>query len=198
MIDARTTILVDCDGVLVDWEYKFNSWMTRHGYQIKVNAGDHYRICDRFHDLDHDESSKLTRQFNESAAILTMPPLRDSVYWVKRLNWKMGFRYRVITSLSQDPDAQYLRRTNLMTLYGDIFDDIVCLDTGSDKDQALKAYAGTNCWWIEDKPENALVGLELGLRPILVAHGHNREFDHDRVPVAETWQQIYDIIYESA
>ena len=26
-------ILVDCDGVLLDWGYSFNRWMDRHGYE---------------------------------------------------------------------------------------------------------------------------------------------------------------------
>ena len=27
-------ILVDCDGVLFDWEYAFDQWMKKHGYKV--------------------------------------------------------------------------------------------------------------------------------------------------------------------
>jgi FMN phosphatase YigB (HAD superfamily) len=194
----NNTILVDCDGVLVDWETKFHAWMQRHGWQARDNHEQHYRISDRYHDLDVAHSRQLIQYFNESAAIRFIAPLRDSVYWVKRLNWKMGYRFHVITSLSRDPDAQALRKRNLQDLYGDVFDRILCLDTGSDKDHALDEYRDTNCWWIEDKPENALAGLDRGLRPILVTHDHNQAFSHDHVRTAGCWQEIYDIIYAEA
>lgn len=196
--DPTRTILVDCDGVLVDWETKFHNWMRRHGYLLRDDAEQHYRVSDRFHDITYQESKRLTRFFNESAAIANMPPLRDSVYWVKRLNWKMGFRFHVITSLSHDPDAQYLRRHNLLNLYGDIFDRVLCLDTGSDKDEILEQYRDTGCWWIEDKPENAMAGLVVGLKPILMKQGHNQRFSHAEIPVAPDWQTVYSIIYDSA
>lgn len=197
-VSPNNIILVDCDGVLVDWEAKFHTWMLARGFRARENHSDYYLISDRYHDLDRNQSKQLIRYFNESAAVRFMPPLRDSIYWVKRLNWKMGYRFHVITSLSSDLDAQNLRQQNLADLYGDVFDRVLCLDTGSDKDQALEQYRDSGCWWIEDKPENALAGLERGLRPILIAHDHNRSFGHDRVPVADCWQSVYDLIYSAA
>ena len=32
----KKLVLVDCDGVLVDWLYTFNNWMKEHGYQLRV------------------------------------------------------------------------------------------------------------------------------------------------------------------
>lgn len=197
-VNRHNTILVDCDGVLVDWEAKFHAWMLDHGYRPTQNHSEHYKIADRYHSLTTDQARTLIRYFNESAAVRFMAPLRDSVYWIKRLNWKMGFRFHVITSLSHNADAQALRRQNLLELYGDVFDSIQCLDTGSDKDEALAQYQGSDCWWIEDKPENALAGLSLGLRPILMAHDHNRDFRHDHVPTMQCWQEIYDFIAEQS
>jgi len=31
----RTKILVDCDGVLMNWEYAMNCWMQQRGFEIK-------------------------------------------------------------------------------------------------------------------------------------------------------------------
>lgn len=191
-------ILIDCDGVLLDWVSKFDQWMGQRGYQQRPNAKDYYRVHERFEDLDYTASKKFTRIFNESAAIGFLAPLGDSVYWVKKLNWAMGYRFTVVTSLSLDSDAQQLRCLNLRNLYGDIFDRVICLDTGSDKDQALAEFAGTGCWWIEDKPENALAGARAGLRSILLSHDHNRDFDHADVARADSWQDIYQLIAQSS
>jgi hypothetical protein len=67
------------------------------------------------------------------------------------------------------------------------------LDTGAHKDEALEEYEGTGCWWVEDKPENADVGYRLGLKSILVEHGHNMHLQCP-YPIAKTWKQIYYII----
>ena len=51
---------------------------------------------------------------------------------------------------------------------GDAFIEVVCLDTGADKDDILveygKKYPGS--YWIEDKPENVQSGMNVGLQGI--------------------------------
>jgi len=187
------TILTDCDGVLLDWEWAFGIWMQERGYVQRPNAKDYYTIHDQFDNLTWTEAKKFTRLFNESAAIGFLPPLRDSVYWVRRLNEELGYRFICITSLSTDVNAQKLRRMNLEKYYGDVFDDVVCLETGSDKHEALDKFAGTGHWWIEDKPENADVGFERGLRSILIEHGHNMKHTCP-YPIVKNWKEIFEIV----
>ena len=71
-----------------------------------------------------------------------------------------------------------------------MFDDYVYLACGADKTEALAKYEGTECWWIEDKPENAEVGASFGLNPILVAHDHNAYYEGD-IPRYWKWKEIY-------
>ena len=186
-------ILVDCDGVLLDWEWAFNVWMTERGFVQRPNAKDYYKISDQFENLSMAEAKKFTKLFNESAAIGFLPPLRDSVYWVRRLNEELGYRFICITSLSTDVNAQKLRRMNLEKYYGHVFDDIICLPTGSDKHEALDAFVGTEYFWVEDKPENADVGFERGLKSILIEHGHNMHHACP-YPIVKNWREIFDII----
>jgi len=67
----------------------------------------------------------------------------------------------------------------------------VYLDTGADKDEALEQYRDSGCFWIEDKAENAELGIELGLESILVDHTFNQECTVQR---AKSWKEIYGII----
>jgi hypothetical protein len=84
---------------------------------------------------------------------------------------------------------------NLAKLFGDTaFEKVVCLDTGADKDQALKPYENTGCYWIEDKYDNALVGYNLGLKPLLMEHGHNMHFYHEHIPLVKTWKDVFSIV----
>ena len=65
--------------------------------------------------------------------------------------------------------------------------------SGAPKNDVLDSYRGTECYWIEDKAENADVGAERGLNSILMAHDHNRDY----VGPAErlgNWEQIYNRI----
>jgi hypothetical protein len=84
---------------------------------------------------------------------------------------------------------------NLKKLFGETaFEKIVCLDTGADKHEALTLYQNSGCVWVEDKPENAEVGLDLGLRSILMEHGHNMNHANERIPVVKNWREIYELI----
>lgn len=184
-------ILTDCDGVLLDWEYAFRTWMESHGH--KVVAEGEYKIHKTF-GLEKNASKKLVRMFNESAAIGFLPPLRDAVHYIRKLHEEHGYVFQCITSLSTDYHAGLLRRKNLERLFGEgVFEGITCLDTGADKDEALDDYAGTDCYWIEDKPENATLGQKFGLDPILIAHDHNRDYVGE-YPRVQTWKEIYDLI----
>ena len=187
-------ILVDCDGVLLDWEYAFDQWMKRHGYKIS-QTGEY--LMNIKYGIEKKESKRLIRMFNESATIRKLPPLRDAIKYVKKLHEEHGYIFHAITSLSNDQYAQHLRSKNLRELFGETaFERYVYLDTGADKDEALAEYAGTECWWCEDKPENALVGAGVGLNSILMNHQHNQSFDDAKYNVTRVnnWKEIYNII----
>jgi hypothetical protein len=187
-------ILTDSDGVLTDWEYAFDIWMLQHGFNKQNGAEFKYDMGTRY-GIDKEQSKKLIRIFNESAAIGFLPPLRDAMYYVKKLVEEHGFRFHVITSLSNDANAQELRKMNLRKLFGKVaFEKFVFLDTGADKDQALEPYRDTGYYWIEDKKINCEVGHAMGLKSILMEHGHSLDYNHPNIPVVKNWREIYDII----
>ena len=189
----KQLILVDADGVLLNWEYAFSIWMETHGFVKQPGSDFEYDIGRRYN-IDYAQGRKLIKMFNESAAIGFLPPLRDAMYWVKRLHEEHGYVFHCITSLSLDPSAGKLREMNLRKLFGKTaFERVVCLDTGADKHDALAEYQDSDCYWIEDKPENADVGHALGLKSILVEHGHNMNYLCS-YPIVKNWREIYAII----
>ena len=184
-------ILTDCDGVLFDWEYAFDQWMHKHDYVVEA-TGD-YRM-DVKYGLDRKETMRLIRMFNESAVIRKLPPLRDAIHYVKKLHAEHGYIFHAITSLSKDDYSQHLRTKNLREMFGDsVFDKYIYLDTGADKDEVLEYYRGSGCYWIEDKPQNVDLGIELGLDGILVNHDHNSDYN-GKAKCINNWKEIYTII----
>jgi hypothetical protein len=185
-----TVILTDVDGVLLNWEYAFNTWMKHHGYQLQKDSHLSYDMHLRY-GLSREEKSKLVKHFNESAAIGFLPPLRDAVHYVQKLHREHGYVFHVITSLSLDHNAQRLRTMNLQKLFGEtVFERFVYLDTGADKDEALAEYKGSGLLWVEDKTENAIVGKNLGLESVLIEHSHNMNVTD--VPLMKNWKDVYE------
>jgi hypothetical protein len=187
-------ILTDCDGVCLDWEYAFDVYLQTHGFN-KVEGGNlKYNIGKRY-GIDPEQGKKLVKIFNESAGIGFLPPLRDAMYYIKRLHEEHGYVFHAITSLSKDENAQALRTMNLKKLFGETaFEKFIYLDTGQDKDEALKPYQGTGLWWIEDKIVNCQTGYDLGLKPLLMEHGHNMDYNDPTIPRVKNWKEIYERI----
>ena len=159
-------ILTDCDGVLLDWEEGFSVWMEHHGHE-KVEGYQYlYNIGQRY-GMSSEAGNKLVNQY----------------------------KFICITSLSLDPYAEKLRRRNLRKLMGDAFLDVVCLDTGADKDIILEEYGVDypGAYWIEDKPENVDWGIDAGLSGILIEHGHNMDYNGSAI-IVKNWKEIYNLI----
>ena len=185
-------ILTDCDGVLLDWEHSFHQWMQSHGYTLDVEATAEYEVALMYNILP-EEKRRLVKLFNESANIGHLTPFRDAVKYVRKLHEEYGYVFRVITSQSLDPYANQLRERDLSGVFGTASEIVQCLDSGADKDEALAEYRETNCYWIEDKPENADVGYARGLKSILIAHNHNANYDGPATRV-QNWKEIYELI----
>jgi len=182
-------ILTDCDGVLLNWEYSFHVWMSQKGYDRKSSI--EYDLIHHY-DVDKPEIKKLIREFNESAAIGFLPPLRDAMYYVDLLHRKHGYVFHMITSLSKDPNAQKLRIMNTKKIFGETaFEKFVFLDTGEDKDEELAKYKNSGYIWIEDKIENAETGLKFGLNSVLMEHGHNMNHVNSDIHIVKNWEQLY-------
>ena len=185
-------ILTDADGVLLDWEYAFDVYMQQHGFN-KINALK-YNIGTRY-GIDNEQGKRLIKIFNESAHMGFLPPLRDAMYYVKRLHEEHGYVFHCITSLTKDENAQELRKMNLRKLFGQTaFEKFIFLDTGADKDEALEQYRDTGYWWIEDKITNAQVGQQLGLKSLLMEHGHNMDYEDNNIPRVKNWRDVYERI----
>jgi len=188
----KKIILTDADGVLLDWEFAFSVWMEQHGFQKQEDSQFKYDIGKRY-GIEKEQAKKLIKMFNESAHMGFLPPLRDAMYYVKRLHEEYGYVFHCITSMSSDENAQELRKMNLRKLFGKTaFTKFIILETGADKDEVLEQYRGKGYWWIEDKITNAEAGHQVGLKSLLMEHGHNMEFEHPEIPRVKNWKEVFD------
>lgn len=195
-MNNKKKMVCDADGVLVNWEYAFNLWVQDLGLVPVPGTEKVYDLSVKY-GISKENCRNIVRKFNSSISIGYLPAMRDSVEYVTRLSQE-GYVFDVVTSLSLDPFAQKLRTQNLKKLFGNVFDQIHYLDTGANKDEVLfNNYYNSGLIWIEDKIENANAGFVYGLKPILLAHGHNFEYRNEYIPVAKNWKEIYDMVKES-
>ena len=192
------------DGVLLEWEQHFTKWMLQKSYfdddgnryfphKLLSNKQDEYEMAIRF-GVSKKEIRALIREFNRSAWMGTQRPMEESQTWVKLLAAE-GWTFIPITSQTSDIPAQQLRKRRLGELFGDhVFTNYHILGTGADKDSALAEFHGTGLYWVEDKPHNAVAGLKYGLKPILIDHQYNRDFEHPDVIRVNNWQDIHKLL----
>ena len=197
MINKNKIILTDCDGVCLDWEYGFHTWMSTHGHELKNN--NLYSVAKQY-EMTDENAKRQVEIFNSSASMGFLPPLRDSQYYIKLLAEKLGYRFVAVTSLSNDESAQKLRTCNLKKLFGnDTFVEYHYLGCGDDKDEILLELANKyeGSVWVEDKYINAEVGADAGFDSLLMEHGHNLNYSgDDRVTTVKNWEQIYNYVSE--
>ena len=223
MPTSNRVILTDVDGVLLEWEKHFTEWMLQRSYfenevgdgyvgkkiypyKLKEGGESSYEMADRFELTKYDNEAmerfgltktqirKEIREFNKSAWMGTQLPMQESQTWVKLMAAE-GWTFIPITSQTSDIPAQQLRKRRLGELYGDhVFINYHILGTGADKDSALAEFHGTGLYWVEDKPKNAVAGLNYGLKPILIDHPYNRDFEHPEIIRVNNWKEIYQIV----
>jgi FMN phosphatase YigB (HAD superfamily) len=184
-------IIVDCDGVLLDWAYAFDVWMGEHGYERISNTNHHYGQALRY-GITEDEATRQIKKFNESGCVGFIPVYKDAVEYVNKL-YNLGWRFEVISSLDKDKYAQNLREKNLIHLFGKVFDFIDCsLDYTIGKEEYLmQRYSGKEYYWVEDSVKNAESGLKVGLVSVIMDNEYNKEWKGPRV---QNWKEFYQMI----
>jgi hypothetical protein len=188
--EYHKVILTDADGVLLNWGYAFDIWMREKGFEC-LNPLE-YDIA-KIYEIEKSVAKRLVREFNESAHMGFVPPLRDAMQYVRKLHEEHGYVFHLITSMSKDENAQKLRTMNIKKLFGETaFVKFIYLDTGADKDEVLAEYEGTEYVWVEDKVENAEVGARFGLDSLVMEHGYN--MDNEEFPLMKGWKDVYDYV----
>lgn len=192
----KNVILTDVDGVLLHWENAFVDWMHKHGFETKIRGEfDHAGIdVSKQFGIPVTDALRYIRIFNETVEIGHLPPLRDSIKYVRKLHEEHGYVFHAITSFSTDARSYDLRKKNLRDLFGKTaITKLVALGIGESKAASLKPYGGKGMVFIEDRIDNSDLAISLGIEAILMEHDYNLHYDGAALRV-KNWREIYDYI----
>lgn len=187
-------IVTDYDGCCAYWEHGFHMWMVAKGYQEQTKGS--YEIEDKY-GISADESAMLVTSFNESAALKHLPPIKDAIKYIRKLHEEHGYVFHCISAIPNTQDMHDARMENIHNLFGKTaFERLILCGPSKNKKELLKEYKGSECFWIEDVPENLEYGLEYSMRGLLMDRHYNKNY----LTIApyshrvNNWREIYSHI----
>lgn len=166
------TVLLDCDGVLLEWDLAFARWCRQHHDIDPSLDGPQSWGLGEWLGTDDKTALDLVARFNASPCFGNIWPCTKALQGVFELV-QDGHRIEVVTSCSDDASAIAARKKNLLTSFGDVFDKLHCLPLGASKDVVLSNYA-PGAIWVEDNYTHALAGRILGHHTFMIKRSHNR------------------------
>jgi hypothetical protein len=188
-------ILTDCDDVLLNWSLGFKNFCEiEKGVKFSSAEPDEWNLTSWVGVPDHTVGEWIHQFNSESWEFGALPAFHDALVNIPKLTAR-DYRFICITSCSDNSSVVKLRRANLFMMFGDIFDEVICLPLGISKGTVLSKYSPT--FWIEDNFTNGIVGLEHGHKTIMMRRNHNRRFEKNsdpRIIWCSSWGEIADCI----
>ena len=186
-----SVILVDCDGVLLNWEKTFDEYVSRK-YGVTIVDESEYYLTARY-GISSQLADIMTNDFNQSETYGDLPAYPGAAEAIKDLHSR-GSQIICVTSTVAGSMTGELRLRNLKKNFGRAIVETHLLNVDQCKRGVLTKWAGSGYLWVEDLPKNAIVGKELGLKSILVDAPYNRgNYDLIRVSGDRHWDQIHTI-----
>lgn len=185
-------IVTDADGCFLYWEHGFHMWMVSKGYTDSKNGM--YNVEDKYR-VSVDEANNLVNEFNQSDALRKLPPVKDAIKYIRKLHEEHGYVFHCVTAIPNTEANYSARLENIENLFGKTpFEKLTLCGNSDNKKEILKEYEGTGCFWIEDLMKNALMGLEVGMQPLLMDRHYNKNDSHEKVIRVHNWKEIYSHI----
>jgi uncharacterized HAD superfamily protein len=192
-MDKNKTILLDIDDTVLDWSEGFKMFAERKLNKKLLGRQTNYDM-EKWLGIDKKEIIKMVKDFNDNSTEFSLlKPIAKSEIYLPLIK-KKGYELIAITSCSDKETSIIRRKQNIINVFGDIFSNVHCISLSSSKKGHLQNYEPT--LWIEDKVENAQLGLELGFKSIIIEQPHNinQKDKNPQIIWVKDWTEIYSMI----
>lgn len=192
MVD--TVILLDIDGVCLNWEKGLVNYMEQHLPHV-ADAGvfdEHaFDLAPRY-GISSREANQLVWDFHHHRGFAELEPMPGATQAIEMLR-KVG-KLVAITACGTTDRVQHMRQENLKSCFGNVFSEIYCTNNFEEKRGYLKNYPPG--FWVEDHIKNAITGAECGHKSYLISALHNQKDWHPLVTRVKDLCQAADLILE--
>ena len=189
----KTHVLLDADGVLLNWEQGLQTWMAQEHPHLSnpSHYDEHAFELSLRYNISRELGNQLVWDFHNHVEFTRLQPLPRSQQAVSKLAQK--FHLVVITACGVDQQIQEYRKQNLINCFGNVFEKIICVNRSVDKAVFLKSYPSG--YWVEDHASNANMGCELGHATFLIDAPYNaHKYVSPEVTRVASLAQAADII----
>ena len=163
-----STIILDCDGVLLNWRDSFNRWCIENGFFKNDNSWPDWDY--RYQPYIQSEYASipgfdltLGKLFAESYHISKLPPITGAVEAVRKMYYS-GHSLKIITSFSDNYMSKKMRERNLVNVFGNVFEEMVALPFRASKLERLAAFnKQDHCVYVEDFEKHLDEAVEAGI-----------------------------------
>lgn len=191
-MDNQPWILLDCDGVLLDWDhgiiYHAQAYMP-HLFNAERYNNQHWFLWDRF-GISKQESLELIKSFHTSDEYEFLQALPEAKEAIAHLSEK--FPLAIITACGTDPITHHLRSNNLINAFGNVFEKIICTASSADKTRYLSEFPPS--YWVEDRGDNAHMGVFYAHECFLVDATYNQTYAHTNVTRINNLKDLVELI----
>lgn len=185
-------IYLDCDGVLLNWIDSYVDHLKDFWDKDDIKGKPKNWDLISFTGMTEDEIAKTIYHFNNKCwKFGCIKPVKYSKEYLKKLKHDWNAEFTVLTCCSDSESSIVLRKANLVNVFGDIFEDIICLPLHASKKDALESFSPG--LFIEDKFSYALQGADAGHKTYVLRYDHNKEFEgkDERLKFVDDWKSLY-------
>jgi hypothetical protein len=188
----KPNLLLDVDGVLLNWLAGFEQYLLTHAPHLHKDFAD----MEEAHDLERllglttQQMDEWVERFHLHADFGVLKPLPGATQAIRILApW---CNISCITASGSNPISKKARLMNLKNVFGDVFDQIICVDRSVDKPEHLMSFEPG--YWVEDQPRNTLMGVQAGHESFLQDALYNRKFHHAQVRRVDNLLEVAEVI----
>lgn len=174
------TVILDCDGVLLNWRHSFTQWMTELGLFRTHNDWPETDYSFSAHRQPCSLSEKqLIEIFNSTYHIGKLPPIEDAVSAVQKFQ-SYGYTIKVVTAFSSSYEAMKSRENNLIAVFGNVFQEIVSVPFAASKKEWLSKQPKDSIY-VEDLHSHLEAAIDVGFDPkrcFLIPYKYNEDYKY--------------------
>lgn len=188
----KPNLLLDVDGVLLDWLGGFEQYLLSTAPHLHkdfsglTGAEDLEQLLG----MSSAQMHEWIARFHMHADFSRLQPLPGATQAIRILApW---CTMSCITASGSHVTSQTSRIHNLKQVFGDVFEHIICVDRSEDKPEHLQMFDPG--YWVEDQLKNALMGVRAGHESFLMDAIYNRLMNDDQVRRVVNMVEVGEII----